>query len=267
MAQVKTSAVPLRLTQYGDDDLMVTLYTRHEGRVSVAAKSARKSRKRFGTSLDLFTELSVMYGQTRNRKGLPVLSESAAERQFPVIRQDVTLAAYAGSWTELLLHATAEGEKSEEIYRLYVSALTLLDSRAYREDILHAWFCIRFLTLSGVGPSISECVQCRKRLPEDARGKVAFRFASGGILCKDCAAGHQDPHYVDLSAIHLLFLLQQRPAFPGELPEEVAGHGAEAGALLYGFVSHHMGLRLKSLEFLRKLANIPQREEGLCRNG
>lgn len=266
MAQVKTPAFALRLVAYGDDDLVITLYTREAGRVSVAAKSARKSRKRFGTSLDLFSELSVMYGSGPRRKGMPLLSEASCLRQFPEIRKDAALAGYAGAWTELVLHGTAEGEKSEEIYGLYISALALLDGRLCPASLVHAWFFMRFLSLSGVGPRLSECVRCRKPLPPEAKGKVAFRHASGGILCKDCALGRPDLLYADIDAVRLLSALEGYQSHPGEALEADAGLFAEAGSLLSGFVSHHLGLRIKSLEFLRKLIHSPAREEGPCRN-
>ena len=55
MESTRTPAVVLKRVPYGEADLVVTLYTRDLGKLSALARSARRSQRRFGGVLDLFT--------------------------------------------------------------------------------------------------------------------------------------------------------------------------------------------------------------------
>lgn len=50
-------AIVVRMTNYGESDRIVEFLTAEEGRVSMIARGARRSRKRFGGALDLFSGL------------------------------------------------------------------------------------------------------------------------------------------------------------------------------------------------------------------
>ena len=48
----RDSAVVLRVTKLGEADRIVTLLTRHEGRVRAVAKGVRRTKSRFGSRLE-----------------------------------------------------------------------------------------------------------------------------------------------------------------------------------------------------------------------
>ena len=55
-ASIVAPAILLASVPFGEADRVVTLFTRSHGKVSAMARSARKSRTRFGASLSLFYE-------------------------------------------------------------------------------------------------------------------------------------------------------------------------------------------------------------------
>ena len=59
MSILATPAVLLRRVDYGDFDLILTLFTETTGKISVIAKHAKKSKKRFAGVLELFTVLKI----------------------------------------------------------------------------------------------------------------------------------------------------------------------------------------------------------------
>ncbi len=63
--QLRTDAIVVRRVAYGEADLIVTLYTRELGKISALARSARRSRKRFGGGLELFNITSLELKKTR----------------------------------------------------------------------------------------------------------------------------------------------------------------------------------------------------------
>jgi DNA repair protein RecO (recombination protein O) len=72
MPVFSTPAILLRRMDYGDFDVIITFFTLRKGKLTVIAKSAKKSTKRFAGILELFSILEVVAGGGRG-KGMPVL--------------------------------------------------------------------------------------------------------------------------------------------------------------------------------------------------
>ncbi|MDM8553033.1 DNA repair protein RecO, partial [Desulfobacterales bacterium HSG2] len=86
MNTFSTSAIMLRRIDFGDYDLIITFLTLDMGKVSVIAKSAKRSKKRFAGILELFSVLQVVCSRGR---GLPVLQEAVLRDPFIKIRSDI----------------------------------------------------------------------------------------------------------------------------------------------------------------------------------
>src|ERR1700693_1161362 len=61
MALKESDAIVLRTYPLREADLLVTLFTRAEGKVNGVARSAKKSRKRFGGALEPLTYVRLFY--------------------------------------------------------------------------------------------------------------------------------------------------------------------------------------------------------------
>ena len=70
-----TPAILLRRIDYGDFDLILTFLSLKRGKISLIAKSAKKSKKRFAGILELFSHMEVV-ASTGKGRGLPVLQEA-----------------------------------------------------------------------------------------------------------------------------------------------------------------------------------------------
>jgi DNA repair protein RecO (recombination protein O) len=125
MSSFSTPAILLRRLDHGDYDLIITFITLDRGKVSVIAKYAKKSIKRFAGTLELFSALRMVCTAGR---GLPVLQEAAIlEHPFPRIRSDIKKTAYASYWAEIINEWLEEGEKQVELYSLFQHVLDALD--------------------------------------------------------------------------------------------------------------------------------------------
>ena len=69
MALKQSEAIVLRTYPLREADLLVTLFTRAEGKVKGVARSAKKSRRRFGGALEPLTYVRVFY-EDRERQEL-----------------------------------------------------------------------------------------------------------------------------------------------------------------------------------------------------
>ena len=69
MALKESEAIVLRSYPLRESDLLVTFFTRAEGKVKGVAKAAKKSRKRFGGALELVTTVRLFW-EDRERQEL-----------------------------------------------------------------------------------------------------------------------------------------------------------------------------------------------------
>jgi DNA repair protein RecO (recombination protein O) len=115
MPSISTPAILLRRLDYGDFDLILTFLSLQRGKISLIAKSAKKSTKRFAGTLELFSLLEVVYSTGRGH-GLPVLQEAVLQSPFSAIRDDIKKTAYASYWCELINKWMEENKKQVQLW-------------------------------------------------------------------------------------------------------------------------------------------------------
>jgi DNA repair protein RecO (recombination protein O) len=180
MSGYTTPALVLKRINYGDHDLIISLFTLDRGKVSVIAKAAKKSIKRFGGILELFTALEAVIKPGRG-KGLPVLQEAALIQPFANIRSDVVKTAYASYWAELVNTWMEEYDRQDLIFKLLAYVFDELDKGTAGTRALSILFQIRFMALSGLAPNLSQCSRCGLDVAGVASREIYFSRAGGGL--------------------------------------------------------------------------------------
>ena len=133
MASFTTSAIVLRRIDYGDFDLILTMLTPSRGKLTVMAKAAKRSKKRFGGILELFSDLEIVCSSGRS-KGLLLLNEASLRCPYFNIRADIKKTAYASYWAELINHWVEEGQEQVALYTLLRYVLQELDQGKPNDD-------------------------------------------------------------------------------------------------------------------------------------
>ncbi|ACL01756.1 DNA repair protein RecO [Desulfatibacillum aliphaticivorans] len=253
MPPVTTSAVILRSIEYGDFDLIVTFFTQAQGKRAALAKNARKSFKRFGGALELFSKVSIVYAHGKKKGGLPLLSESNLEQHFSNIRMDIHKTALASLWAETIYSWAEEEHAQEEIFQLLIRSLENLDNEKVDRDKVNILFLLRFLALAGLSPSLDQCVLCCRSLEDWGQGGICFDHARGGIVCPKCGVCLAPGPVLSVGAVkQLLWLNKGDLAAAGrmKLSREAMDRGRD---LLESFLAYHLGKEPKSLRFLKDL--------------
>ena len=121
MASVQTEALVLRVREFGESDRIVHLLTPDWGRVSAIAKGAKRSRKRFAGTLDLFHRLRVSI--ERRRPGtMARLEDSRLIDPAVALRRDPRRFALAAYLVELIDRLATEGATGREGARVFEAA-------------------------------------------------------------------------------------------------------------------------------------------------
>ena len=254
MASLSTSAILLRRIEFGDYDLIVTLFTREQGKTSAIAKSAKKSTKRFPGVLEPFSRLNVVLAKGR-KKGMPVLQEASLEDPFFKIREDIVKTAYASYWSELIYLWMAEGEPQGPLYRLMLHVLAELNRGATPVEVLSILFQMRFLSLAGFRPNFDHCHACKTCLDQIRHASVVSDPSKGGIACPTCGIPTNGRLKISKGTLKQLMWTDagnlERAARVRFTPTAIS----EGLAFLEAFVPFHIGKAPKSLKVLRAIRN------------
>ena len=170
MALKESEAIVLRTYPLRESDLLVTLFTRLEGKVKGVARSAKKSKRRFGGALEPLTYVRAFYDD-RERQEL-VRLDSCEVIESPMASEiGYPRAVALGHVAELVDELLPDREASDAVFRLTLSVLQELRGPAL-------WMP----RLMGFLPELSECAVCGRSL----NGSRAFYHAlADGLVCAE----------------------------------------------------------------------------------
>src|SRR6202158_3170903 len=139
MALRESEAIVLRSYPLREADLLVTLFTRVEGKVRGVARSAKKSKRRFGGALEPLTYVRAFY-DVRERQELARL-DSCEVLESPLASEvSYPRAVALGHVAELLDELLPDREANDAVFRLALSVLAQLRGQEF-------WLPITYLDL------------------------------------------------------------------------------------------------------------------------
>lgn len=252
MTGFTTSGILIRRIDYGDYDYILTFLTLDRGKVTVIAKNAKKSVKRFLGILELFSLLEITC-QYKTKSGLSVLKEAYLESPFEGIRTDMLKTAYASYWSEMIGLWLEEHVSQEGLFKLLLYALSALDSRGISPHQLSLLFQIRFMDMLGFRPQFQSCGQCMRDLEAFPYSKIRFDLEKGVIICDNCATEIKHGRVLTKGTIKQLIWLQNGDFQMTERIRCSVFTTAEGLNFLEAFVPFHTGRAPRSLSVLRQI--------------
>ncbi len=179
MALRESEAIVLRTYPLREADLLVTLFTRLEGKIHGVARSAKKSKRRFGGALEPLTHVRAFY-DVRERQDL-VRMDSCDVLSSPMASEVSYVRAVAlGHIAELLDELLPDHEANDAIFRLTLSILNVLDGPDVWMPV--TYFDLWLTRLVGFLPDLTECVTCGRLLNGD---RAYFHALADGLMCTD----------------------------------------------------------------------------------
>ena len=161
MALKESEAIVLRTYPLREADLLVTLFTRLEGKVRGVARSAKKSKRRFGGALEPLTYVRAYY-EDRERQELARLDSFEVLESPLATEVSYPRAVALGHIAELLDELLPDREGNDAIFRLTLSVLGSLRGSAVWMPV--TYFELWIARLVGLLPDLSECLVCGKAL-------------------------------------------------------------------------------------------------------
>lgn len=179
MIQRTGEAIVLRTWPFHEADLLVSLFTREQGKVKGVARHAMRSRRRFGGALEPMTHVRASYAEKPRQElvrldAFEVLSSPLSK---PV---DYTRVAALELVAEILDEAMPDGAPEDAVFRLTVAVLEELQIGRVWMPV--TYFALWMSRLMGWMPELGRCVACGRDLRGEA---VWWSGAADGVTCDD----------------------------------------------------------------------------------
>lgn len=126
MSVYKTEAVILSRVNFGEADKLLTLFSKHYGKLKALAKGVRRVSSRKGGSLELFNHVGLVLARGKN---LDIITEVDLKNSFRIWRKDLIRVGLAYYLVELVDKLTAEGQKNQQVFFLLKRVLAGLEGK------------------------------------------------------------------------------------------------------------------------------------------
>ena len=181
MIRQQDEAFVLGTQPLGDADLIVSFLTESHGRLRAVARSARRSRRRFGGRLEPLTHVRVSWVEREGRE-LHRLEQLEAVRSFAEMQAEPRCQAACAVLAEVTTAFASDGQADPEEFRLVGAVLQALE-RGGPPKLLLRYFEYWTLRVHGLLPDLEACAACGRPLDAGRTIRVSSRR---GPLCAEC---------------------------------------------------------------------------------
>ncbi len=245
MAVLTSDAVILRTWPVQEADLIVSFLTRDYGKVRGVAKSALKSRKRFGGALEPMTVARAWFAE-RPRQELVRLDQLEIIRSPLSAPVDQTRLTVLSFFAEVLDEALPDHDPQETAFRLVSS---LLEQTTVEQPWMPlTYFSLWMTRLMGLLPDIAHCTACGEAL---AAGEVSFNALADGLFCPVHRNGAANALSADSWQLALRMLRAPASAFASEPWNRRRAH--DLRRFTWQMLERHLERKLRSGEALGRL--------------
>lgn len=231
-------ALLVRAIDMGEADRRITFFTREAGVVVTVGKSAWRSRKRFGGTLQRYVLLDISWSESPGR--MSVLSSAALSESFWAVVEEWDRVRHADYLLEMAAELFPQAGPKPRAFEILLKGIRSL-ARGEPPAETARRVEAGFLALGGWGPHLAGCRRCGRA--ED--GRYRFLPSEGGILCEACPPAGGTP--ISLGAVKTWRYLQTgkgsstgRLRIPGRIVEELRG-------VMSGYVEYCIGKPVRSL--------------------
>lgn len=243
----RTEAIVLADSDLGDQDKVITFFSKDYGKVKAVAKGARRLKSRFSPAIQMLSYVRAILYQSR-RIAMDTLNECEINSSFLGIRNDLLRLAYGYYIAELIIKFIQGSETPQFLFDLLLKTLFLLEKIPKKSLFgLTRGFELKMLTVLGYRPFLEGCIECGRPIK---RGNfLYFSGNEGGILCPTCSKDKAGRTISGKAVQWMRFLLNGSldKVVQVKLTQELR---RELELIPKDYISHRVGEALSSYSFI-----------------
>ena len=183
---LNVQALVLRVTDYNDRDVLLTLLTREQGKLTVKARGLRKKNNPMAAPCQL-----LAYGDFTlfEYRGMYTINEAASIELFTPLRKDLVKLSLATYFAQCAATIAQEDLPNPELLSLVLNCLHGLSALQLPENQVKAAFELRAACIAGYTPDLFGCHVCGSQEP------AYFDLSGGALICEKCRTGGNEFAY------------------------------------------------------------------------
>ena len=176
---LKVQGLVLRRTEYNDSDVLLTILTRDQGKLTAKARGLRRKNSPLTAQCQIlsFAEFTLF-----EYRGMYTINEAVSIELFHPLRRDIVKLSLATYFAQVAETVSQEDLPSPELQSLVLNCLYALCSLPEPESKIKAVFELRCACIAGYFPDIIGCFSCGSEQPD------YFDLSAGHLVCGECGA-------------------------------------------------------------------------------
>lgn len=174
---MNAEAIVLRTWPIREADQIVALFTREFGKLKGVAKSAAKSRRRFGGALEPMTHVLASFVE-KPRQELVRLDSFEIVRSPLSLAVDYTRLSALAFFAEVIDETQPDRDPNDDVFRLVLSVLEAAEAGGVWMPV--TYFALWMTRLMGWLPELRRCMICGEVL---GGAPAYFHALSDGLVC------------------------------------------------------------------------------------
>jgi len=174
----ESEALILRSFPLGEADRLVSFLSRSEGRMRGVASGARRTKSRFGSTLEMFSYVRIWFYE-RETRDLVRINQCELIESFLEVQRDYAVTLALALMSEVTEAVLGEHEVAEPNFRLLLLIARAIKAGAKLPMAL-AYFAFWTVRLGGWMPELDRCSRCGAALTDRAS------MAKSGLFCPNC---------------------------------------------------------------------------------
>ena len=187
---LRTRAIVLRRTNYGEADRVLQLLT-PEGKRSVMARGVRREKSRLAGSIELFAVSDVVLSQGKGDLG--ILTSARLVQYYRHIIEDYDMMQFGYEVIRNVAHVS-ELVDEPDWYNVLMEVLAALDVRSIPRQLVQTWFYLHYAALLGHELSLTNDINGKHLMPDS---RYVYDVSERGLSLSS---------HGELTADHIKFL-------------------------------------------------------------
>lgn len=174
---LKIQGLVLRRTEYNDHDVLLTILTRDQGKLTAKARGLRRKNSPLTAQCQLlaFAEFTLF-----EYRGMYTINEAQSIDLFPELRRDIVKLSLATYFAQVAETVSQEDLPSPELQALVLNCFYALCRLREPEEKIKAVFELRCACIAGYFPDLIGCHVCGSAAPE------YIDLSAGRLECGVC---------------------------------------------------------------------------------